>query len=201
MIDRIWGESIECEETSIIHRDEEKTLETKKNRIYFYSEIEREKVLLLNSRLKEMDNSHLMLYQILELNSLCPIFIHINSYGGSIFHALSAMDNILNCKSDVITIVDGIVASAATFLSLVGTKRKMTRHSFMLIHQLRAWHSGTYETFEDNKQNLDLFMKTIKKIYKKYTKLPMKKLDEILKRDLFLDAETCLEYGLIDEII
>ena len=44
-------------------------------------------------------------------------------------------------------------------------------------------------------------MKTIKNVYKKYTKLPMKKLDEILKHDLMWDAETCLGYGLIDEIV
>ena len=44
-------------------------------------------------------------------------------------------------------------------------------------------------------------MKTIKDVYKKYTKVPMKKLDEILKHDLLWDAETCLAYGLIDEIV
>ena len=44
-------------------------------------------------------------------------------------------------------------------------------------------------------------MKTIKDVYKQYTKLPMKKLDEILKRDLLWDAQTCLDYGMIDEII
>ena len=44
-------------------------------------------------------------------------------------------------------------------------------------------------------------MKNIKNIYKEYTKIPMKKLNEILKHDLFWDANTCLEYGMIDEII
>ena len=29
----------------------------------------------------------------------------------------------------------------------------------------------------------------------------MKKLDEILKHDLMWDAQTCLQYGMIDEII
>ena len=29
----------------------------------------------------------------------------------------------------------------------------------------------------------------------------MKKLNEILKHDLMWDAKTCLEYGMIDEII
>ncbi len=44
-------------------------------------------------------------------------------------------------------------------------------------------------------------MNTIKNVYKEHTKLPMKKLDEILKHDLMWDAKTCLKYGLIDEII
>ena len=44
-------------------------------------------------------------------------------------------------------------------------------------------------------------MKTIKDIYKKYTKLPMKELDQMLKHDLMWDAKTCLEYGMIDEIV
>ena len=44
-------------------------------------------------------------------------------------------------------------------------------------------------------------METIKRVYKEYTKVPEKKLDEILKHDLMWDAETCLKYGLIDNII
>ena len=71
----------------------------------------------------------------------------------------------------------------------------------MLIHQLSTQFWGTYSNFEDEKQNLDLMMKTIKNVYKQYTKVPAKKLDEILKHDLLWDAKTCKDYGLIDEII
>jgi ATP-dependent protease ClpP protease subunit len=97
--------------------------------------------------------------------------------------------------------VDGFCASAATFLSVVGEKRFMSRHSYMLIHQLSTNFWGKYSEFEDEKQNLDLMMNTIKNVYSEYTKVPMKKLDEILKHDLLWDAKQCLEYGLIDEII
>jgi ATP-dependent protease ClpP protease subunit len=107
----------------------------------------------------------------------------------------------LRCKVPIHTYVDGFSASAATFLSVVGNYRFMSRNSYMLIHQLSSNCWGTYANFEDEKQNLDLMMKTIKDVYKKYTKVPMKKLDEILKHDLLWDANTCLEYGLIDEII
>jgi ATP-dependent protease ClpP protease subunit len=44
-------------------------------------------------------------------------------------------------------------------------------------------------------------MTTIKNVYKKYTEVPMGKLDEILKHDLMWDAETCKSLGLIDEIV
>ena len=111
------------------------------------------------------------------------------------------MDTILRCKVPVETYVDGFSASAATFLTVVGKKRYMSRNSYMLVHQLSTTFWGTYSNFEDEKQNLDLMMKNIKNIYKEYTKIPMKKLNEILKHDLMWDAKTCLEYGMIDEII
>ena len=44
-------------------------------------------------------------------------------------------------------------------------------------------------------------MKTIKDVYKKYTKVPMKQLDGILKHDLLWDAQKCLDMGMIDQII
>jgi len=60
---------------------------------------------------------------------------------------------------------------------------------------------GKYEEFKDEMQNLDKIMEMIKQVYKEYTKIPMSKLDEILKHDLWFEADECLEYGLVDEII
>ena len=111
------------------------------------------------------------------------------------------MDTILRCKVHVQTILDGFCASAATFLSVAASERLMSRHSYMLIHQLSTNFWGKYSEFEDEKQNLDLMMETIKNVYKEHTEVPMKKLDEILKHDLLWDAKTCLKYGLIDDII
>ena len=71
----------------------------------------------------------------------------------------------------------------------------------MLIHQLSAGVYGKYTELEDDMENNKHLMATIKKIYKEYTNLPMKKLDEILKHDLWFDSKVCLEYGLVDEIV
>jgi ATP-dependent protease ClpP protease subunit len=71
----------------------------------------------------------------------------------------------------------------------------------MLVHQLSSGFWGNYGQISDAKENLDQLMKKIKEIYKRYTKIPTKKIDEILARDLWWDAKTCLKFGLVDEIL
>lgn len=171
------------------------------NRIYFYSEIGRADILQLNQVIREQSNSLIFNAQTEGRKEVSPIFIHLNSYGGSIFHGLAAMDEILNCGVNVITIIDGCCASAATFLSIVGSKRYINRHAFMLIHQLSSFMWGKYTEFQDEMKNLDKLMNTIKDIYKEYTKIPIDKLEEILNHDIWFNAEECIEYSLVDEIL
>ncbi|MFA5382363.1 MAG: Clp protease ClpP [Candidatus Micrarchaeia archaeon] len=180
---------------------EPRILETIENRIYFYSEIGRPETLQLVRAIRQMDNDNLVRKQIRDEPALTPIFLHINSYGGSVFAGLSAMDNIMACQSKVITVVDGICASAATFLSVVGKERLITRHSMMLIHQLSTMFWGKYSEFKDEKENLDRLMAIIKSIYLQFTKIPPEVLDGILEHDIFFDSETCLNYGMVDRII
>ena len=130
-----------------------------------------------------------------------PIKLYINSGGGSVVSGICSMDSILRSKVPIETYVDGFCASAATVMSEVGNYRAMSRNSYMLIHQVSTQFWGTYSNFDDEKKNLDLMMNTIRDVYKKYTKVPMKELSEILKHDLLWDARTCKEYGLIDEVI
>jgi len=170
------------------------------NKIYFYAGVNRDSAVELNKKIGELQSKSFTLANNLDIEPP-GMHLYINSGGGSITSGISSMDTILRCKVPVYTYVDGFAASAATFLSVVGHKRFMSRHSYMLIHQLSTNFWGKYSEFEDEKQNLDLMMETIKRVYKKHTKVPMRKIDEILKHDLLWDAKTCLKYGLIDEII
>ena len=180
---------------------EPKVFEIVGNRIYFYSEIERDKILSLNKELRELDTAHISDKQKLGTSELVPIYLYINSYGGSVSAGFSAVDNILSCKSPVITVVDGIAASAATLLSLAGSKRCMSEHSVMLIHQLSTMMWGSYEQVGDCFKNATLQMDMIVEYYTEKTKLTKVKLKEMLKRDLYFSAKECLEYGLIDVLI
>ncbi len=202
MKEQIWG-SVETRNESPSPKleiyKEPSFVETVRNRIYFYSDIYRAEVLQLNRRLREVNNDLLFEAQVQDREP-ASIFLHINSFGGSVFAGLSAMDEICNSKVKITTIVDGISASAATFLSVAGTERLIRPHAYMLIHQLSSAFWGKFAEFEDQKKNLDTLMDTIKNIYKEYTKIPVEKLDEILQHDLYFDAQTCVDYGLVDKI-
>ena len=178
----------------------EKHIAVHENKIYYYAGVNRESAAELNKKIGEIESKSLTLANTLDIDPP-TLKVLINSGGGSITAGISSMDTILRCKVPVHTYVDGFCASAATFLSVVGEKRFMSRNSYMLIHQLSTNFWGKYSEFEDEKQNLDLMMETIKNVYREYTEVPMKKIDEILKHDLMWDAETCKTLGLVDEIV
>ena len=176
-------------------------LEVLNNKIYFYSNVNHNNNLHLNKELKTLESKLLTSQELLETEIPAPIHLHISSYGGSVFAGFSSIDYILKSKVPVITVIDGCAASAATMMSICGATRLMHEHAFMLIHQLSSMSWGKYEELKDSMQNNDLLMETIKNLYIERTKIPKKQLNEMLKRDLWWDAKTCLEYGLVDDII
>tara|TARA_R110002096_G_scaffold385021_1_gene578864 strand:+ start:174 stop:905 length:732 start_codon:yes stop_codon:yes gene_type:complete len=197
------------EESAIIHyledmNPQEKSradyLEITNNRIYFYSNVETKNVLGLNKSIRELGSEIQHTATVLECEP-ANIFLHINSHGGDLFAGLAAMDEIRKSRIPIISIVDGCAASAATLMTIAASKRQINKHAYMLIHQLSSGMWGKYREMKDEIENLDNMMITIRDIYMEYTKIPKKKLDEILDHDLWFDAETCLKYGLVDEII
>ena len=202
MEEKYWGEKKSPAKKSAQPdgNKSEKHIAVHENKIYYYANVNRESAAELNKKIGELESKSLTLGNNLDINPP-TLKILINSGGGSITAGISSMDTMLRCKVPVHTYVDGFCASAATFLSVVGNYRFMSRNSYMLIHQLSSALWGKYSEIEDEKKNLDLMMETIKNVYSEYTKVPMKKLDEILKHDLLWDAKMCLKYGLVDEII
>ena len=199
-MERHWGEKQKQTPRKAGSEATEKHISIQDNKIYFYSGVNRNACSELNKKISELESKAITLSNSLTIEPP-PIKLFINSGGGTIVSGIASMDTIIRSQVPVWTYVDGFSASAATFMTVVGDRRFMSRNSYMLVHQLSTTFWGTYSNFEDEKQNLDLMMKNIKNIYKQYTKIPMKKLNEILKHDLMWDAKTCLEYGMIDEII
>lgn len=180
---------------------QEENIRTVDNNIFFYSDVSSSAASELNRLLSEVEVRLLNIKNNLGDDYSPSIKLRINSGGGSLMDGLAIIDRIRTLRVPVNTYVDGGAASAATLISIVGKKRYIGKNSFMLIHQLSSAYFGTFQQLEDEHNNSKRLMVTIKDIYKEYTRIPMKKLDEILRHDIWFTAKECLEYGLVDHII
>ena len=170
------------------------------NNIYFQDEISLDTADYLKKELREMEE-HLLHVASKYSMEAPPIRLHITSGGGSVIAAYSIIDCMGELKVPVHTIVDGFAASAATLISVHGTKRFIKKNASMLIHQVRSGMWGKMAELEDDYKNIKKIHERIKDIYEEKTKLKRNELVKILKHDLDWDAEECLERGLVDEII
>jgi len=178
------------------------------NHIYFYQEINRTSALVFNKIITDLYFSiiHTMISSGL---SNPEIHIHFNSSGGELFSALSMLKALEKVKAGfgvikvpmrVVTHIDGESSSGSSIISVAGSHRIMGEHSCILIHNALSGMSGKPDDFEDHIANTKMLVDGMKNIYKKYSKVTDKNLEEMLRHNRYLNAQECLELSLIDEI-
>ena len=163
-----------------------------KNCIYFNAGVSAENVNKLLILLHEASSEAVQ-------NETSYIWLYIHSIGGDAFSGFSAMDHIQNNGIPVITVADGVVASAATFILLAGYRRFTMPHAHILIHQVQTEFSGKYKELLDDVCNTRSIMSTMKKIYKEKTNLKGKKLNAFLYGELYMTGEKSIEHGLVED--
>ena len=168
--------------------------------LHFYGPVTEESCFQLTFALEDLNKR--AKHQKVIYPDLNPcISLHIQSGGGSLMPTFYVCDVIKRIETPVNIYVDGFAASAASLITVCGDNRYMTKNSAMLIHQLTGATSGKFNELKDEMTNLNFFMNKVRNIYLENTKLNSSVLDNLLSSDVWLDAETCLAYGLIDKII
>ena len=183
---------------------EESTVYLDQNHLFFRTEISENSVDQVKKLMRQYYTkiSKLQANRLFKNVSPKPLILHIYSPGGDVYAGLSLHDFILEFAKTipVHTVVEGVAASAATMISVAGSKRFISPTSYMLIHQLSTFLGGNFEQIKDEFDNCNKLMDRIKQIYVQYTTIPKKQLADILKHDLIFDATECKKYGLVDEI-
>ena len=138
-----------------------------------------------------------------EFEEMGKIYLYIFSDGGELYAGLNVADFIKNSGVEIITIVEGCVASAGTIISMAGKQRYMRKNAYMLIHEIRSGCLGKFSECQDDMENNNILMDHVKQFVNERcenTKLE-KKLDKILKHDHIWNSDKCLKYNLIDKIV
>lgn len=186
----------------LFNNNHDKCVTIHNNHIYYRCPVTKNSIMQLDKLINKANEDYELLESVCKIATLKPkpIYLHISSDGGDLAYGFMAYDAIKNSKIPIYTIIEGSVCSAATLMAIAGEKRYSLENSMVLIHQLTTGAYGKAEELKDNYQNVELFMKKLKSMYLEKTKMKSRDLDKLLVRDLYLDTETCLKYGIIDEV-
>ena len=131
--------------------------------MYFHEGVGEESVDLVKKLMREYLDKYIKTKNKTSFGNITakPLFLHIYSPGGDVHAGLSLYDFINEYTNTipVYTVVEGIAASAATIISIAGTKRFITPNSYMLIHQLSTFFGGNFEQIKDEFGNCEKIMK------------------------------------------
>lgn len=128
------------------------------------------------------------------------INLHINCPGGSVF-AARAMEQALRMhKGRVVVYIDGLAASAATFIAMAGDEVVMAKGAMFMIH--KAW-TGMWGNSDDLRKEADLLDKidgTLADTYAEKTGKEVAEISAWMAAETWFTAQEALDAGFADAI-
>ncbi len=170
-----------------------------------YSRLLKERVIFLVGQVED-HMANLIVAQMLFLEAENPekdIHLYINSPGGSVTAGMSIYDTMQFIKPNVSTICIGQACSMGAFLLAAGEsgKRFCLPNSRVMIHQPSGGAQGQATDILIQADNIQKTKEKLNTILAHHTGKSVDVVTADTERDNFMDAETALEYGLVDEII
>ncbi|QKX01065.1 ATP-dependent Clp endopeptidase proteolytic subunit ClpP [Wolbachia endosymbiont of Dipetalonema caudispina] len=170
-----------------------------------YSRLVKERIIFVTGPIEDSMAS-VIVAQLLFLESENPdkdIYMYINSPGGIVTAGLSIYDTMQYIKPDVSTLCIGQAASMGSLLLAAGTKGKRYSlpHSRIMIHQPSGGYQGQATDIEIYANEILRVKKKLNQIYEKHTGNSLKKIEEMMERDKFMDSEEAKKIGLVDRVM
>ena len=131
------------------------------------------------------------------------IEVRINSPGGVAYVGMSIANELEAYAADgnkVVTVVDGIAASAASVIFQAGTDRVMNLGTRVMIHDaiMLAW--GNAEMMREAAEILEALSDDFAEIYAYRGSKSPAEFRKLMKKETFFTAKQAIEYGLADRI-
>lgn len=135
-----------------------------------------------------------------KLGDVTSLDIRINSPGGSVFDGFAFYNLLKQHKAEKTVYIDGMAASIASVISMVGDKIIMAEASHMMIHDPYGGCMGTSADMRKTAELLDTLKGTIAGVYASRTGRPMDVFTEAMASETWYTAQEALNAGLCTEI-
>lgn len=127
--------------------------------------------------------------------------ISVNSFGGSVYTALSIYALLKAHKGSIAFRIDGTAMSAATIITSVpGAKVTMPKGSMMMIHKVSSIATGNTDDLRKAADDIEKLEENIISIYAEKTGRDADEIREKVNAETYFTAEEAVEFGLADEI-
>lgn len=129
------------------------------------------------------------------------IIVWINSPGGDCIAAAQIYNMLMDYKGNVTVKIDGIAASAASVISMAGTKVLMSPTSLMMLHNPFTIAIGDSEEMQKAIGMLNEVKESIINAYEIKTGLSRTRLSHLMDAETWLNANKAIELGFADAIM
>jgi ATP-dependent Clp protease, protease subunit len=190
--DRVIAELVDAVRTQLRKEQGERQRD-----VYLIGDIEKDTARICIERLRELSN-----------DSTRPISLYINSAGGNVTDGLAIHDvvrHIISRGIEVSVVVQGMAYSMGSIVLQAASegKRLTYPHSWIMIHEPAKW--AGWQSTTAAAQHLERLKQMQDQIYKILSSRSGKPLRQIIRdtkrTDFYLDAQSALDYGLVDGIV
>jgi ATP-dependent Clp protease protease subunit len=170
-----------------------------------YSLLLKERIVFVGTPIDDQV-ANIIVAQLLYLSKEDPekdIQMYINSPGGVIYAGMAIYDTMKMIPNKISTLAVGVTASFGTVLLAAGTKgqRYALPHATIHMHQPLGGAQGQASDIEIQAKEILRLKARLTAILAKATDQPLEVIERDTERDFYMDAETAVEYGLVDKVL
>jgi ATP-dependent protease ClpP protease subunit len=136
-----------------------------------------------------------------KLGAVQTIDLRLNSDGGVVTDARAMYNLLVEHKAKVITHIDGIAASAASFIAMAGAEIEIAEGGFVMIHNARGVTVGEAEDHRRMADVLDTMNKTIRDTYAARTNNTDAKLKGWMDAETWFTGPEAVKNGFADRVV
>lgn len=129
-----------------------------------------------------------------------PLTLRINSPGGSVVEA-QAIYNLIAGRSGETTVkIDGLAASAASYIMLAGDRIEIAENAMVMIHKAATFTFGNEDEHQNTIAVLRKFDEVLLAGYVARGKKSREEFAEAMKSETWFSAAEAVEWGLADAL-
>jgi ATP-dependent protease ClpP protease subunit len=128
------------------------------------------------------------------------IELHINSGGGSVFEGVAIYEALLDHPAHIVSIVDALAASAASFIAMAGEEIEIKKTARMMIHNASGGVLGTKKDMREHADLLDALDSMIAEIYADRAGGTIEEWAALMEAETWFNAQQAVDAKLANRI-